>query len=319
MDRQKKLLMVGNAMLLCVLAFGCDAVDDPGAVDGGAEEATLRPGSGAGGVWLNTNAIGTTPISELDLQGKLHDGARLGKVSVKASNGAYLALDKIEWVGGQPRGRRGNTHYSGASMVGSKWELTLVVDGAPQPKLLTIADYEEAAPGEYRYVFQYNDADGAPQDVCAPDVSGDVSVIPLKDISVDDATGAITQRSNTLYLACTSGAVGKAVVWGYKPWERSLAEFAAAVRMVRADYCYDGRSWTTPGTPVEVRDRWHINDFLNEDHPTEALWGEDGLVCLSTARSFSYPEITCASPLPSCDGETLDDTNALYWVKNDPQ
>src|SRR5690349_19249436 len=129
MDRQKTLLMVGNAVLLTVLAFGCDAGDDPGASDDGPVETAFRPGSGAGGVWLNTNAIGATAFSELDLDGKLHKGVKLVKVSVKTGPSSYAALDGIEWLGGQARGKRGGTYYIGAAMVGSKWEIKFTIDG----------------------------------------------------------------------------------------------------------------------------------------------------------------------------------------------
>lgn len=318
MDKQKKRRMVGSGLLMAMLALGCDAGDAE--VDGPVE---LRPGSGAGGVWLNTNAIGSTAFSELDLKGNLHDGVRLVKVSVK-SGGKWQVLDGIDWHNGQARGKRGGTVYVGQAMLGSKWELKMLVGGVEKPTTMTIAEVEEAEPGEFRYVFQYTDVYGVVKNVCAADPSGDVAVVPIQDITVDDVTGVIAPRPDTLYLACTSGAVGKAVAWGYKPWQRAQGDFEAAVRMVRADYCYDGTSWTTPGAPVEVRDVWDINDFLNVEHPTEAVWGRDALGCLGQTRSALFPRalVTCGGvALPACsEGADLSSYDgALFWVKNDPQ
>jgi len=323
MDRQKKFLMVGNGLLLAALALGCDAVD-AGVVDDSDDAVTLRPGSGGGGVWLNTNAIGTHAFSEIDLQEAQHDGVQMVRVRIKGPNDTWPELEKVEFSGGQLRGKIGNTYYSGAQLVDSKWDLKLVQGTNQTPATMWISDFEEAEPGELRYTFHYNDVNGNPIPMCDPDPQGDIAAVPIQDISVNDTTGVITTRSNTLYLGCTSGAVGKAVVWGYKPWERSLKEFEAAVRMVRADYCYDGHSWTVPGTPLEIRDKWDINDFLNESHPTEAIWGTTALQCLGTPRNigYLYDQVTCsgATLSPCAPGADLSTYGgAVYWSKNDPQ
>lgn len=321
MDKQKTFLLVGNGVLLVALALGCDAAE-PGAADD--DRVVLRPGSGGGGVWLNTNAIGTHAFSEIDLKEAAHDGVRLVRVRVRGPNGTWPELERVEFAGGQLRGELGGTHYSGASLVDSKWDLKLVKGATEAPTTMWISAYEEAEPGELRYTFHYTDGSGAAIPLCDPDPSGDIAAVPIQDITVDDATGEIGHRPDTLYLGCTSGAIGKAVVWGYKPWERGLDEYEAAVRMVRADYCYDGKSWTVPGTPIELRDRWDINEFLNEDHPSEAIWGEHGVLCLATPRNVGYlfGEVTCAgAALPACaeDAELGDDAGALFWSKTNPQ
>lgn len=323
MNRNKAILMVGNGVLLAVLALGCDGVDEYGGADEPGE-VEFRPGSGAGGVWLNTNAIGTHQFSEIDLLEGSHDGVRLVRVRVKGPNDTWPELEKVEFNNGQLRGKLGSTYYTGEGLVESKWDVKLVVGGVENPAEMWISEFEEAEPGELRYTFHYNDVNGDPVPLCDPDPEGDIAAVPIQDITVNDTTGAIGTRANTLYLGCTSGAVGKAVVWGYKPWTRTLKDFEAAVRMVRADYCYDGHSWTVPGTPIEVRDLWDINDFINESHPTEAIWGPNGLQCLGTPRNtgYGYPQVTCGGQtLPACSptADLVDYPGAVYWTKNDPQ
>lgn len=322
MDRQSKFLLLGNVLVLAALMGGCDE-EYAGADDEDHGVVHLRPGSGAGGVWLNTNAIGTHAFSEIDLKEQPHDGVRMVRVLIPGPNSTWLELDKIEFdAGGQMRGKRGTTHYKGAALVGSKWELKLIQGSVETPATMAITAYEEAEPGEFRYTFHYNDVNGAPVPVCDPDPQGDIAAVPIKNITVDDVTGQVASRADTMYLACTSGAVGKAVAWGYKPWKRTVDEFETAIRMVRADYCYDGMSWTTPGTPVEVRDRWSINDFINVAHPTEAVWGKDVLRCLSNPRTTAYGAVTCnGAPLPACPGNVSMSTygDAQYWLKLDPQ
>lgn len=322
MDTQKTLLMVGNGVLLAALALGCDAVEDDYAGGDDPGEVELRPGSGAGGVWLNTNAIGTHEFSEIDLTETLHDGVRLVRVRVKGPNNTWPELDKVEFAGGQLRGKLGSAYYTGEGLVESKWDLKLVKGSVETAATMWVSDFEEAEPGEYRYTFHYNDANGNPVPLCDPDPEGDIAAVPIKDITVNGTTGAIGPRPSTLYLGCTSGAVGKAVVWGYKPWERNIKEFEAAVRMVRADYCYNGVSWTVPGTPIEVRDKWDINDFLNEGHPTEAIWGKDRLLCLGTPRNVGLVgQVTCGGVTPpSCpvNADMVNYAGSLFWTKNDP-
>jgi hypothetical protein len=147
-------------------------------------------------------------------------------------------------------------------------------------------------------------------------------MIPMKDITVDEFTGDMAPRKDTLYLACTSGAVGKAIVWGYRPWERPLPEFEVATRMVRADYCYDGMSWTETGMPIQVKDKYGINTFLYANDPTEIVWTKTKAACVNTPRNPTYggAQVTCNGvALPTCAANVSMSTygETLFWTKID--
>jgi hypothetical protein len=121
--------------------------------------------------------------------------------------------------------------------------------------------------------------DGKSIDLCMPDAQGRKLGFP-----VPDGQGAFS-------LTCTSGAVGKCIRWGYRPWEEQpggppmRALHRSCVHMVRADYGGDGRPSTRDGTIIDIGDRYGIRTF-NRDLPMtfEAAWGVDGAVCVARAR-----------------------------------
>ena len=94
-------------------------------------------------------------------------------------------------------------------------------------------------------------------------------------------------------LICAGGALGKCVRWGYHPWEtgaggRSMrAYYDACVRMVRGDYCGDGRGWTRTGMTIDLFDDIGIQAAESRADPTfsfEAGWTPAGAVCVAHTR-----------------------------------
>lgn len=323
--------LVPSLLLGAALFTGCDEHVD--AVDG---EVSLRPGSGSsGGVWLNTSTIGTTPFSELDLKGNVHDGVQFTGAKVLRPGNVWLTVVEGSVMDGNLKAKASNgVTYSGADLIGSHWYLTLsnadtdhdgdhdADDAASVPTEIWISAHQQVSPRESRYVFETFDDDGNAVPVCDADSSGNRTAIPIKDVTVDDFTGDMAPRKDTLYLACTSGAIGKAITWGYRPWERPLPEFEVATRMVRADYCFDGMSWTETGMPIQVKDKYGTNTFLYATDPTEVVWTKTGAACINTPRNLTYAasQVTCnGAALPTCAGNvgmtTYKDT--LFWTKID--
>ncbi len=140
------------------------------------------------------------------------------------------------------------------------------------------------------YTFSEQDAaTGEWRNACQPDPDGRRLGFPLAgrftgDMRHVDAPGR-------LLIACTGGAEGKCIRFGYRPWRSapdgsSLAPYyQACVRMVRADYCGDGVGHTRNGTPIDLFDRIGIQ--ADEPAPgmtLEAAWGPDGAVCVNHTR-----------------------------------
>ncbi len=127
--------------------------------------------------------------------------------------------------------------------------------------------------------FLVKDDIGKLTDLCAPDAQGKSLGFP-----VPDGRGGFD-------LTCTSGAVGKCVRWGYRPWEEKpggpplRALHQACTHMVRADYGGDGHATTREGTLIDIYDRFNIQTS-DKDAPMtfEAAWGVDGAICVAHPR-----------------------------------
>jgi hypothetical protein len=142
-------------------------------------------------------------------------------------------------------------------------------------------------------------ATGGWRDLCEPGPDGLRLGFPLAGAWT--ATGEHVPAPGTFGITCTAGAIGKCVRFGYRPWQtgpdgRSLwHHHQACVRLVRADYCGDGRSFTRNGTLIDLYDRLGIQ----EDEPApgmrfEAAWSADGAACVARPR---LPDLTTAAEL----------------------
>ena len=158
-------------------------------------------------------------------------------------------------------------------------------------------------------VYIYNACYRLPSDkkwslLCGTDASKNpVGAIPLKgrwDYSVGTTTGGSRiDDPDMVTFACKGYALAKCVELGYEPWigTKKTASLAnhhqACTRMLRADYCGDGKSWTVDGTLINVFDGLGIQTDA-APWPTEAEWDADGAICLSHTR------IQNMDTVPSC-------------------
>ncbi len=158
--------------------------------------------------------------------------------------------------------------------------LRLSSQGADGVELRVIGtDADETVSGKvalYRLASVGSD-DGPPVDLCNADVRGRRLGFPLPD------------EAGGFQFVCTSGAAGKCVLMGYRPWESSdkpmSALHRACVHMLRADYGGDDRPTTRNGTAIDVYDRFGIQTpAMRPDMSFEAAWNEDGAVCVAHPR-----------------------------------
>jgi hypothetical protein len=115
--------------------------------------------------------------------------------------------------------------------------------------------------------------------LCLPDPQGRRAGFPMPD------------GSGGFRFTCTSGAEGKCVRMGYRPWDISNRGLPlqdlhrACVHMLRADYGGDDRPTTRDGTSVDVFDRFGIQKSEKANGMQfEAAWGADGAVCVAHSR-----------------------------------
>jgi hypothetical protein len=131
--------------------------------------------------------------------------------------------------------------------------------------------------------------DGTWRELCNPDPAGERWAFPLAGVWTAVSEHQADPRA--FNVTCSSGAIGKCVRLGYKPWKQlpdgtALWDYhQACVRMLRADYCGDGQSFTRDGTLIDLYDRLGIQ----KGEPTpgmrfEAGWGKDGATCVARVR-----------------------------------
>jgi ADYC domain len=172
--------------------------------------------------------------------------------------------------------------------------------------------------------------EGSDEPLCSPDPDGKRLGFPLAGRSTADGQ-FVTASPGIFELICTSGAQGKCVRFGYRPWEEQggramLDHYNACVRMVRADYCGDGHSWTREGTPIDLWDALGIqrsDASGNAAYSFEAGWTPDGAVCVAHTRvpgDITLDRLKTSCPrlaqMQACDPETARTAGALLFNRS---
>jgi ADYC domain-containing protein len=133
---------------------------------------------------------------------------------------------------------------------------------------------------------------GSFQPLCEAGPDGRRQAIPLRGkMNLSEGRFEIG-GSKDFELACTAGAEGKCVRYGYGPWNQqdplSLDRYNACIRMVRADYGGMGEGTTRNGMPIDVYDVANINSpepaAKSANMQFEAGWTENGAVCVNHVR-----------------------------------
>ncbi|PCC67737.1 hypothetical protein SAMN02745121_02373 [Nannocystis exedens] len=336
------------------LFVGCDppANHDGPADAAGDDDLLFRTtyGSGSGAnppVYGNTSALGEHAFNELDLTHAPHDGHVFQHVHLWDRARSAYAPDPLDavWVdgAGEIHGSLGATQYSGGDFIRSRWTIDVLTPTGTLTRELYIHAHQYHPTEDYHgYTFSFPDDPaygahavdpgrvrdlGATAGACTVAEDGSIEAIVLAGHHVDPVTSVVSARSDTMLIACLSGAMGKALKWGYRPQALGASAYQAAIRMVRADYCGDGVSWTEPGQAIDIKDEWPVHDWSNPAQftETEAIWGPNGALCLGTPRlqdEFDYADITCpGGARPACSpGDTLATYQpaAMIWTRIRP-
>jgi hypothetical protein len=333
-----KTLSTTTCLLALSLASGA-ACDAP-APEFGAGEVTNR--CSLCGIKFNTNKLGDYPLSEIPTE----FGVPLGDVVLDAVEVKRLGKVDEVWVEtGRIFGKKDGLQLVDSAFLGSYWYLRIPkTDGLGNPFPGTEIEVKmhlvgiATAPSGVRLYTWEHMVEGGPKEWTPncdqdPDVPGvQFASVLTEDIVVDHKTGAMEHRPGTAFIGCTSGGVGKAGYWGYPRHEVGLGGLEAAVRMVRADYCGTGDSFTEPGQPLTIEDAWGVST-----HPAgvplknEALWGKSGALCVgqprldavySDALSVQKRCDELGAPVPDeCDATASMASyggDVLFWTKNVP-
>ena len=130
--------------------------------------------------------------------------------------------------------------------------------------------------------------------------------------------------AGNLEFTCTSGAQGKCIRFGYKPWQtasdgRPMRDvYNACMRMVRADYGGDGKAYTLDGQQIDIFDHIGVQKAdMDPAHDFEAGWSPEGAVCVRHVRvkqNTSLEKLEAA--YPRLKGRTGDSCGEAFARAN---
>ncbi|MCH9682292.1 MAG: hypothetical protein K0V04_12710 [Deltaproteobacteria bacterium] len=296
-------------LLLCGSVPSCDDDWDPEtALDDdqiGLDQPGLRKGTWPppGGT-LNTAWLGNTQLMRLLPPGialqENETDARVWALEVLTGSQPSLGLQISAPLGDLQVTMAGGQSAAGADLIGSRWWLD-----ANHTHYVTVADYDyDGDSGRHRYRLEHvsNQLTGDAEPICLPETSGQSWAYTVMDVRVDVDNGSVTPEPGALMVACTTGALGKAITWGFSPWATvgpSLDLWETGIRTVRADYCGDGVPYTNTGTALQIFNDAADQDFWASNRKTEAVFGPDGALCMTAPRVQYLAAPHC--PLTSCD------------------
>jgi len=240
-----------------------------------------------------------------DLNGKDLNGTDLSKfmvsVNLNPAKKGGATLDDV-WLDGTTfYGYKGSNIYLGVEFVGVELRGNLG-DGSAVPVRITGMNPAPAPNQDVNlYNVEYLDgASGTWKPACQDAVGGATSALPV--LGVWDyrqgvpGGGSKIDDPNRFTFACMGGAIAKCALWGYRPWASysgmALAAYhQACTRMVRADYCGTGQSYTKTGNPINFYDELGIQQDT-EDWFFEAEWDINGARCFY-ALNRTHSSLPC--------------------------
>lgn len=252
-------------------------------------------------------SVGQTAQDMISLNGKSLNGVSLNGISL---NGASLAGQTITSVALKGINASGTAitassaaaslaPWTGAGLVGSTWSATtsagatvsLRIDGATQG---TAPNAEM-----WFYNVSYQGASG-----WSPVCGVDASSTPIQAVAVAGVWGPVggdaTAYASSLSqftLACRGKTVAKCVELGYKPYKALSATLQACVRLLRADYCGNGTSFTVDGTTLNLYDNAGVQADTEAWLP-EAEWTASGASCINKSNNARYQLLQ--ADVPAC-------------------
>jgi hypothetical protein len=295
-------------VLIAMLALSlgaCTGVGEEAGEQVDDREFSVRElnGNTLNGNTLNGNTLNGNTLNGNTLNGNTLNGNTLNGVTLQGSSITAVASD--------------GTVLSGSQLIGAKFTGQLIDGSAVTLRIDDVEVETTKHPADpihlYKVAFQ-RQGDKKWNYVCGVENKTPVKTIPLAGRWNHDegvpGGGSRTDEPGTITFACSGYALYKCVELGYQPWVtyggRELSDYhQACTRMIRADYCGDGQSWTVDGTLINVYDNISLQSDT-ETWPQEAEWTVDGARCLSHQRiqdlptmptcSFERPAQKCANP-----------------------
>jgi hypothetical protein len=201
-------------------------------------------------------------------------------------------FDSITLSGTQFSGSIGFQTYEAGDFVGAEFD-TMKGDGTTvRYRIDAIVPHDNAT--GYYVSYLYN---GRWLSVCQSD-DGPREAYPLNGTwdhrEGVEGGGSFTASATQFTFACRGlGSIAKCVDIGYLPWVNQ-DHHLACVRMLRADYCGNGKPYTVSGTLINVYDSIPIQVDTDE-WPADGEWTAAGARCFTSHNRASVP-VPCYDP-----------------------
>lgn len=307
------------ALSLSLFAIGCTT-----------EETDPDPSFRTTSMGCNCSETNSPAVNNFSFPELNEDGEPNGdSVSLVGAITPDNVLVPLEAIGDELVAHTAGSDVMGPELIG--YEIRVNTPNGLFDLLITAYELHESwADGEpdisaygLRYASaEYPTGDGG--SVCPgyPDDAAVVTVIGGETYDSEHKTIAIQGDDDWFTLACADEAAYKMKRMNYGPNQEfrggtgpaTSAERTATLKMITADYCGAGTSYTAQGTEVAWMD---MAGTVGPSVPPagaqlEAYWTETGAVCLDTPRLVNRTEVEEECDLPLCD-EIDPEMYAIVW------
>jgi uncharacterized protein YjbI with pentapeptide repeats len=239
-----------------------------------------------------------------DLNGSDLNGSDLSafmvSVSYNPTKRGGAVLDDV-WLDGTTfYGYKGSNIYMGAEFVGAEFQGNLGNGSTVPVRITGVSPAPEPNADVNLYTLEYRNAEGVWLPACRNAAGTPVQALPVEGVwdYRQDVVGGGSKTDDParFTFACMGGAIAKCALWGYRPWATyngtALANYhQACTRMVRADYCGTGKSYTKTGNRINFYDELGIQQDT-ENWMFEAEWDANGARCIY-ALNRTHSSIPC--------------------------
>ena len=334
--------MKGLTIALVCVGFGFVSACSPQA--GAISEEELQA------QWHSLNLDNSSQMNGVRVNGVRVNGVRVNGVRV---NGVRVNGVRVNGV------RVNGVQISGTTISGTREDTQISVTAADLNNSDIDSEDEHggvvpikvdsvfwsASAGKNMYNLKhYNEDTGQYEWICGTDTSGNpIAAIPLRK-SYFLTSGAEAGDPDRFTMSCVNAALGKCVMWGYQVYNQTYPETYSSTttnrdlalahqscqRLVRADYCGDGKSHTANGTPIDVYDTYGIMTPDNlAGNSVEADWKPDGGHCIRHTRwgtadasvtggltDIQYIQNNCPTRLAVNDASCANDSASSFHQAN---
>ncbi|MCU0687248.1 MAG: pentapeptide repeat-containing protein [Polyangiaceae bacterium] len=253
----------------------------------------------------NGVSLNGTSLNGASLNGTSLSGVTLNYVNLAGATLGGVPLTNVDLHATNFSGKKSGTAISNAGFVGATFSGILSNSSTLRLRVDSRTQLTGSNTDLYAYSISYETSSGW-SPLCGLDGTQPVQAMPL-DGYWDQRQGvtgggAFTNSSTRFTFACRQHVIAKCVELGYKPWKTVGGvglqnHHQACTRLLRADYCGDGKSWTVDGTSINLYDNLGVQTD-SQPWTVEAEWTAAGARYVTTTTRRRY--LMLGATVPAC-------------------